>query len=135
MTVFCVTTCKTSQIPRNNIIETTVASQDTIKISHDSLSYDIMIIEPGFGSWLERIAKPSGYYSLEFLEGRNRIYVSEWNRRVLQASKQHARLYEMQINYSFNVKYGYEVNYKLYNYFIYFQLRHKQQLSGILPKI
>ncbi|MDA9551806.1 DUF6146 family protein [Flavobacteriaceae bacterium] len=130
-----VTTCKTNQIQTSNSVETAVAAQDTIKISHDSLTYDIMIIEPGFGSWLERMAKPSGYYSLEFLEGRNQVYVSEWNRRVLQSSAQYAHLYEMQINYNVHLKYGYEVNYKLYNYFIYFQLRHEQQLSGILPKI
>jgi len=40
----------------------------------------------------------------------------------------------MQINYNRNVDYGYDVNYKLYNYFIYFQLKFKQQLSGFIPQ-
>ena len=33
------------------------------------------------------------------------------------------------------IDYGYDVNYKLYNYFIYFQLTYKQQLTGFIPRI
>ena len=109
--------------------------QDTFRIANDKLEYEIIIIEPGFNSWLERMAKPEGYYSQEFLEGRNQIYVSEWNRRVLRPSVYNTSLYEMQIDYNTSIDYGYEVNYKLYNYFIYFQLHYKQQLSGLAPRI
>ena len=131
--VFACNTSKKVVPAKNETIK--VKTGDTIKISGDNLEYDVIIIEPGFGSWLERMAKPTGYYSLEFLKSKNRIFVSEWNRRVLQTSQQYMNLYQMQINYNFNTNYGYEVNYKLYNYFIYFQIRYKQQLSGILPKI
>ena len=137
ITIANIMSCKMREKTALNIDEIPRLSQnqDILKISHNSLDYDITIIEPGFGSWLERMAKPTGYYSLEFLKSKNRIFVSEWNRRVLQTSQQYMNLYEMQINYNFNTNYGYEVNYKLYNYFIYFQIRYKQQLSGILPKI
>jgi len=115
--------------------QSTTKEQDTVRIANDKLEYEIIIIEPGFNSWLERMAKPEGYYSQEFLEGRNQIYVSEWNRRVLQPSVYNTNLYEMQIDYNFSTDYGYDVNYKLYNYFIYFQLHYKQQLSGLAPRI
>lgn len=127
--------CKTTDIStnqNNNIINT---EQDTVRIANDKLEYEIIIIEPGFNSWLERMAKPEGYYSQEFLEGRNKILVAEWNRRVLQPSQYNSMLYQMQIDYNFSTDYGYEVNYKLYNYFIYFQLQYKQQLSGFVPRI
>ncbi len=39
-------------------------------------------------------------------------------------------LYELQIDYQSNIDYGYDVNYKLYNYFVYFQNRYKQNLLG-----
>ena len=108
---------------------------DTVRIANDELEYEIIIIEPGFESWLIGRAKPEGYYSQSFLENRNRLLVAEWNRRALQPLRYGANLYEMQIDYQAQIDYGYEVNYKLYYYFIYFQLEYKQQLTGFLPRI
>lgn len=110
-------------------------AQDTVRIANDDLEYEIIIIEPGFNFWLASTARPEGYYSQSYLENRNRIYVTEWNNRVLQPQRYNSRLYEMQINYDYGVDYGYDVNYQLYNYFIYFQLTYKQQLSGFVPRI
>jgi hypothetical protein len=108
---------------------------DTVSISNDSLDYDIIIIEPGFNFWLASIAKPEGYYSQQYMENRNLIYVNEWNNRVMQPQRFNPNLYEMQIDYQNGTDYGYEVNYKLYNYFIYFQLTYEQQLAGFIPRI
>lgn len=111
------------------------ATNDTIRIANDELEYEIIIIEPGFDFWLASIAKPEGYYSQNYLETKNLIYVTEWNNRVLQPQLYNPGLYEMQIDYTPGIDYGYEVNYKLYNYFIYFQLKYKQQLAGVVPRI
>ncbi|MCB0462750.1 MAG: DUF6146 family protein [Flavobacteriaceae bacterium] len=130
-----IVSCKTTERAPSQKKDTATTEKDTVRIANDELEYEIIIIEPGFESWLERMAKPEGYYSQEFLEARNQIYVSEWNRRVLQPSVYDPKLYEMQIDYNPSIDYGYEVNYKLYNYFIYFQLHYKQQLSGLVPRI
>lgn len=119
------------------IAETSIApkkTSDTIRIANDELEYEVIIIDGGFNSWLNSIAKPRGFYTENYLESRNSIYVSEWNRRVLQPQRFSPTLYEMQINYDFTTKYGYEVNYLIYNYFIYFQTTYKQQLSGFVPR-
>jgi hypothetical protein len=108
---------------------------DTVSISNDALEYDIIIIEPGFNFWLASIAKPEGYYSQQYMESRNLFYVNEWNNRVMLPQRFNPNLYEMQIDYQHSIDYGYEVNYKLYNYFIYFQLTYKQQLAGFIPRI
>ncbi|CDF79106.1 conserved hypothetical protein [Formosa agariphila KMM 3901] len=115
--------------------EIKVADNDTLRIENDSLEYQVIIIEPGFNFWLESTAKPEGYYSQEFLESRNYIYVVEWNNRVMNPSQYDPNLYEMRIDYRPDINYGYEVNYKMYNYFIYFQLKYKQKLSGFIPRI
>lgn len=115
---------------KNNVV-----ANDTVKIENDDLEYEIIIIEPGFNTWLASTAKPEGYYSQGYLENKNIIYVSEWNNRVLQPQVYDPNLYEMQIDYQQGIDYGYEVNYKLYNYFIYFQLKYKQQLAGFVPRI
>lgn len=108
---------------------------DTITIANDSLEYDIIIIEPGYNVWLQSIAKPRQYYSQSFLENRNDIYVREWNARVMQPQLYSPNLYELQIDYDFNINYGYEVNYQLYNYFIYFQRKYNQRLGPFVPRI
>ena len=127
--------CKTTNTvtPKKDIAQ--VSEQDTVKIANEELEYEIIIIEPGFNAWLQSIARPEGYYSQEFMENRNRLFVAEWNNRVLQPTRFNPNLYELQINYNPNIDYGYEVNYKLYNYFIYFQLQYKQQLTGFTPRI
>jgi hypothetical protein len=114
---------------------TNITEQDTVRIANDNIEYEIIIIEPGFNSWLLTTAKPEGYYSQEFMETRNWQYVLEWNNRVLQPHRYSPNLYGMQIDYDRGVDYGYEVNYKLYNYFIYFQLTYNQRLAGYVPRI
>lgn len=129
--VGCNSTSKTS----NSSINSEQKSTDTVRIANDSLEYEIIIFDVGFSTWLATTARPEGYYSQSYLEGRNQIYVMEWNNRVNQPSRYNSNLYEMRIDYSPHIDYGYEVNYKLYNYFIYFQLYYKQQLSNFVPRI
>ena len=111
------------------------ADNDTVVIENPDLEYEIIIIEPGFNTWLASTAKPEGYYSQSYLENKNIFYVSEWNNRVNQPQRYNPNLYELPIDYSSTIDYGYEVNYKLYNYFIYFQLNYKQQLGLGKPRI
>ncbi len=103
---------------------------DTIKITSDKTEYEIIIIEPGFNAWLNTTARPEGFYNQTYLENKNIFYVQAWNNRVLQPQRYNSNLYEMQIDYRQNIDYGYELNYKLYNYFIYFQNKYNQNLLG-----
>ena len=110
----------------------TPKSSDIVRIANDSLEYEVIIIDSGFNSWLASNAKPRNYYSENYLENKNQVYVSEWNSRALQPQRYNSNLYEMQINYDRNIHYGYEVNYLIYNYMIYFQLTNQQQLAGFV---
>jgi len=134
----CGSTNKTADIPDVSDEEKAVFSRtegDTINISSDKTEYEIIIIEPGFNTWLQSIARPKGYYTQSFLENRNQILVINWNQRVLQPSRFNPNLYELQIDYDPNIDYGYEVNYKLYNYFIFFQRKYRQRLGPFVPRI
>lgn len=105
----------------------TVNDTDKIVIENKELEYEVIIIEPGFSSWLVT-QKPKSYYSQSILEIKNQFFVVSWNQRVLQPFNYSSDLYEMRINYDFNVDYGIEVNYKLFMYFTYFQQKYKQKL-------
>jgi len=128
MAFSCNTTKETPNTESNEKPLTQVG--DTIRLSSDDLEYDIIIIEPGYNSWLQSVAKPEGFYTQTYLENKNIRYVQEWNSRVMQPGRFNGNLYELEINYRQGINYGYDVNYKLYNYFVYFQNTYRQNLLG-----
>ncbi|MDG1728695.1 MAG: DUF6146 family protein [Algibacter sp.] len=125
---------KTRISNKNERLES-LKQNDTVKIANEDIEYEIIIIEPGFNFWLASRAKQRGFYSQQFLENRNRQYVIEWNQRVMQPQQFNTNLYELRIDYQQGIDYGYEVNYVLYNYFIYFQLTYNQRLGPFVPRI
>jgi hypothetical protein len=125
--------CKTSNSSFTKIDKPIATQSDTVRIANDKLEYEVIIIDPGFSTWLITRAFPRDYHSQSYLESKNRIWVSEWNSRVLQPMRYNPNLYEMTINYDLNTDYGYEVNYLIYNYMVYFQNTYKQKLFGHVP--
>ncbi|MCG9792384.1 DUF6146 family protein [Flavobacterium algicola] len=114
-------------------VSTANTVNDTVKIVNDSLEYKVIIIDNGYSTWLSSRALPRNFHSQSFLEGKNQLYILEWNSRVMQPQRYNPNLYEMTINYNSNIDYGYEVNYLIYNYMIYFQNTYKQKLYGNVP--
>lgn len=102
------------------------AGQDTVKIANDSLDFELLVFEPEFESWLVT-QPPMESYSLEYLESKNRRYVSEYNRRARSVSV-YGNLYPQPINYDSFEEYGLELNYMLFMYFEFFQEKYHQQL-------
>lgn len=108
---------------------------DTERIANDEIEYEVIIIDPGFTSWFNTNARPRNYYSQNYLEARNRLWVLEWNRRAMMPMQYNNNLYEMQINYDSFTNYGYEVNYMIFNYLVYFQITNNQKLGGFIARI
>jgi hypothetical protein len=91
----------------------------TDSVAVDSVEYELIILDSGFDSWLG--TKPSmNFYSTQYYEMKNMLYVAEWNSRN-QNPMHFGNLYESRIEYYPNIKYGLELNYKLYYYFKYFE--------------
>jgi hypothetical protein len=134
--LFTIIACSTStkNITSRTDSKPETALNDTVRIANDSLEYEVIIIDNGFSFWLSSQALPRNYYSLTYLENKNQIYVTEWNNRVLQPQRYNPNLYEMTIDYQPHIRYGYEVNYLIYNYMIYFQNTYKQKLAGYVPQ-
>ena len=134
--LFTIIACSTAS--KKTVVANTPSTQtkgvnDTVRIANDSLEYEVIIIDNGFSTWLASRALPRNYYSLSYLENKNYQYVTEWNNRVSQPQRYNTNLYEMRIDYQPNIHYGYEVNYLIYNYMIYFQNTYKQKLAGYVP--
>lgn len=123
--------CKSSKQNSNTASNNDIITQnDTVRISADNSDYDIIIIEPGFNAWLNSTARPKSMFTLSYLETKNKLFVTAWNNRAMQPTQFNPQLYEMQINYDSFIDYGFDLNYKLYNYFIFFQNTFNQNLLG-----
>lgn len=104
--------------------------EEPVVIANDSLEYEIIIIDPGFNAFLNGIAQPEGFYSQSYLEARNRAWVITWNQRAQNPGRFNNNIYENIIDYQPSIDYGYEVNYKLFNYFLFAQRKYRMSLGG-----
>lgn len=109
--------------------------EEPVVIANDSLEYEIIIIDPGFTAYLNSIAQPVGYYSQSYLENRNQMMVPIWNYRVQNPFQFNPNIYENIIDYDPNINYGYDVNYKLFNYFLFAQQKYRMRLGNFSNRI
>lgn len=122
---FLIYACGTSPIKKES-----TAKEEPVVIANDSLEYEIIIIDPGFNYYLNAIAQPKGFYSQNYLERRNIIWVTNWNIRAQEPTRFGTTIYENVIDYQTGIDYGYEVNYKLFNYFLFAQRKYNIDLGG-----
>ena len=110
----------------------TTTSKDTklpegaVKISNEGLEYEIIIMDIGFETYLNTIAKPAHFYTQDYYETKNKFYVTHWNMRVQNPLRYNSSIYTNIIDYDFNTDYGFDVNYKLYNYFKFVEYKYNQ---------
>ena len=114
--------CGSSPLKKNQ------PKEQPVVIANDSLEYEIVIIDVGFNFYLNSIAKPMSFHSQSYLEGKNAIFISTWNRRARNLSQFSPDIYGNVIDYDLSVNYGLEVNYKLYWYFKFAEKKHKMRL-------
>ena len=88
-----------------------------VTISNPDLEYEVIIMDVGFEVWFFTNRKPKYYYTIDYLENKNRRWVQQWN---AQAGRVNSKI-EYAIDYNSQTHYGYEVNYMLYHYLMYFQ--------------
>jgi|UniRef100_UPI00404833DC hypothetical protein len=103
--------------------------EEPVVIANDSLEYQIIIIDPGFTTYLKTIARPMTYHSQNYLETKNKFYVLEWNNRARNPLRYNASIYENIIEYDSNINYGLEVNYKLFWYFKFAEQKYRMTLN------
>ena len=113
----------------NTTSKTKVVKEEPVIIANEKLAYEIIIIDPGFTSYLYSVARPMTYYSQTYLQNKNRVYVANWNSRVRNPQQFNSNIYENIIDYQANVDYGLDVNYKLYWYFKFAEQKYKMKLG------
>lgn len=98
----------------------------------DSISYELIVLDPGFDSWYAIHGVPAKYRSQSYYEGWNQRYVNAWNYQRM--GYRYAQLIEGNIDYQPNTDYGFELNHKLFYYFMYVENELEIQLIPDGPK-
>ncbi len=83
----------------------------------DSTEYELIIMDPKYDTFLATQPQKN-YYSNSYYQNWNIQYVVEWNIRHSNPLR-YGDFYETQIDYSPDIDYGIDLNYKLYNYFLF----------------
>lgn len=101
-----------------------LAQSDTLRFeatekSSDSVEYELIVLDPGFETFLVT-QPPKEFYSLEYYKRWNNRYVTEWNFRHAQPLT-YGDMYQTYIDYRPDIDYGLELNYRLYYYFRFFE--------------
>ena len=91
-----------------NKIENTVA---------DSTEYDVEMFDSKFESWYLMYQTPSTYRQQSYYESWNRQYVTMWNSKANSSVGNFP--FDPVIGYEPNMDYGFELNHKLFHYFMY----------------
>lgn len=97
---------------------------DAKLVSDDSLEYELVVMDAAYDRFLQTEAKPINFYSNDYYKSWNVRYVNEWNMRC-NNPRQYGSFYVNPINYSPHEDYGIELNYRLYNYFLFVERHYK----------
>jgi len=108
-------------------IDSSSEKEKPVRIANDSLEYEVIIFDIGFNRFLNTVAQPRGFHNEQFLRNRNIFSVNTYNQRALQPLR-FGDLYPQAIDYESRINYGYEVNYLLFNYFLFFEQKYNQRL-------
>lgn len=109
--------CATQPKKTNPDLGSSKIEEGRITLANPDLEYEVIIMDNGFESWFTIHKKPKNYYTLDFLETKNRRWIQEWNTRAMRMNSG----IEYLIDYNAQTNYGYDVNYLLYHYLLYFQ--------------
>lgn len=90
-------------------------TEDKAIISTDSSEYELVILDLGFESWFATHNLLAAAHSKEYYKNWNERYILEWNRLYLKGHP----YFENLIDFSPMEDYGFDVNYKLYHYFLF----------------
>lgn len=123
LVVMSLVACGTS----NKSFKNEEIKEKPVRIANDSLEYEIIIIDIGFNRFLNTQAQVRGFHNQYWLENRNVFKVQTYNQRVNRPDI-FGDLYPQQIDYDPKINYGYEVNYLLFNYFLFFEQKYNQRL-------
>jgi hypothetical protein len=94
-----------------------IKAGESESLEEDSVEYVLETFDPNFETWYALNNSPSQYHSERYYEGWNQRYVSAWNYNASTSHKN--RFFEHIIGYDPTIDYNFELDHKLFYYFLY----------------
>ncbi len=114
--------CTTNQMTQNTPIN---KDENSMKFEpNEDGEYDIVVFDPQYDLFLRSTALPRDYYSKEYYIQKNRQYVMIWNQRHMQPMSYNPDLYAVSIDLDPSIDYGYDFEYKLFNFFRFIETKY-----------
>ena len=104
----------------------------TESAENDSVTYELVVLDPGFETWFITHRKPQWYHSQSYYENWNQQYVNAWNYGNM--GYRHKQLINCYIDYDNRTDYGLELNHKLFYYFQYVENRLNIPILAVGPR-
>lgn len=83
----------------------------------DSTEYDVEMFDAKFYSWYERYQSPANNREQSYYESWNKQYVTMWNSKANSSVGKFP--FDPVVGYNPAEDYGFELNHKLFHYFMY----------------
>ena len=83
---------------------------------NDSVGYELIVFEPKFETWYIFHNTPAKFRAKEYYENWNKQYVLAWNSKAMTSGNS---FFETIVGYEYGVDYGFELNHKLFHYFMF----------------
>jgi len=110
--------------------DTSVSRKEKKIEEENDEEWEVVVFDGQYESFISSRALPRNQYSESTLKMRNQQLVQEWNSRVI-SSNYNRDIYESQIEYDSNEKYGFEFEYRLYQFFAFVSWKFGEKFIGL----
>jgi len=118
--------CVTNKKPRAEDQKPSIATQ---KKTDSADEWEITVFDAEYETFVASRAQPRSMFTESSLKSRNTILVTEWNSRFYSGTNRN--FYEVAIEYDPKENYGFEFEYRMYQFFAYCNWKYGIQFNGL----
>lgn len=120
--LFIITVYPVFSLPGGNESVDTLNLEEKVEKENDTITYELVIFDPGFNSWYMRESRPASFYSQAYLERWNKILTDQWN-QLIHSARRRDCIPGVYLDYDTDIDYGMQFNHELFYYFKYMHRR------------
>ncbi len=118
--------CSTSSKPNPEDQKPNIATQ---KKSDSADEWEVTVFDAEYETFVASRAQPKSMFTESSLKSRNTILVNEWNSRFY--SRVNPNFYEVAIDYDPKENYGFDFEYRMYQFFAYCSWKYGVRFNGL----
>jgi len=118
--------CSTSSKPKLEDQKPSIATQ---KKTDSADEWEITVFDAEYENFVASRAQPKSMFTESSLKSRNTILVTEWNNRFYSGVNRN--FYEAAIDYDPNENYGFDFEYRMYQFFAYCNWKYGIRFNGL----